>query len=117
MKGWHVLAATLWAFYGYYFWPKSERPDAYYVATGVLILTLALRLWPFARSRADHLACAVCLVEATQHSACGLVLWGAIATGEDLCKRAAGHELYVASASFVVAAAIAWWVRAWHNRT
>lgn len=116
MKGWHVLAASLAAFFGYYFWPEHERPDAYYVALGVLVLTLALRLWPFARSRFDHLACAVCVVEASQHSLCGLLAWGAISTGEDLCKRIAGPDLYVAVASLIASAALAYWVRTWHNR-
>ena len=115
MKGWHVLAAALVAFFGYYLAPEAHRPDFYYVAGGALLLTLALRLWPFARSWADHLACAICIVEAPQQSLCGLALWGKVATGEDLCRRALGADLYMAAASLVLAAAIAFGVRAWRR--
>ena len=115
MKGWHVLAAALTAFYAYYLWPAADQPDVYYVAGGVLVITLALRLWPFARSWADHLACAVCLVEASQQSLCGLVMWGQLATGEDLCRRAVGPDVYALAASLVVSASIAWGVKTWRR--
>lgn len=115
MKGWHVLAVVLFAFYGYYPWPAADRPDVYYVAAGALVITLALRLWPFARSWSDHLACALCLVEASQQSLCGLVMWGQLATGADLCKRAVGPDVYALAASLVASIAIAWGVKAWRR--
>lgn len=115
MRDWHVLAASLLAFFGYYAAPESHRPDLYYVACGVLLLTLALRLWPHTRTWSGSLACAICAVEAPQQSLCGLALWGKVATGEDLCRRLLGADLYAAAASVVLAVVLAIGVRAWQR--
>lgn len=115
VKDWHVLAASLAAFLGYYGAPAEDRPDLYYVACGVLLLTLALRLWPLVRSWSGHLACAICVVEAPQQALCGLVLWRQAATGEDLCRRVLGADLYAAAASVALAAVLAIGVRAWQR--
>lgn len=115
MKDWHALAAAMVAFFGYYGLPESERAWMYYIAVGVLVITLAVWHWPFVRSTAGHLACSVCVVEAVQHSACGLFRWGQVATGEDLCRVAFGSDLYHAIQSLVMAGAITWGVKLWRR--
>lgn len=115
MKDWHALIAAMVAFYGYYRLPLSERSWFYYIAVGVLVITLVAWHWPFVRSTAGHLACAICAVEATQHSLCGLARWGQVATGEDLCRVAFGSDMYHAIVSLALSAAITWGVRRWRR--
>lgn len=109
------MLAALVAFYGYYLWPLVDRPDVYYIATGLLIVVLALRWLADAKTWAGHLACAVCVIEGAQHSACGAATWGQVATGVDLCRRALGADLYAASVSLALSGALAWGVKTWRR--
>lgn len=110
-----LFLVVLVAFYGYYALPLDDRAWMYYVAQGLLILTLALLVWPLMRTRAGRLAAAVCVIESAQHSVCGAARWGLQSTGEDLCQQWLGPDLYRAGISLALAAAIAWgwpWQRA-----
>ncbi|MFZ9959374.1 MAG: hypothetical protein ACO3GP_03190 [Candidatus Limnocylindrus sp.] len=103
-----LFAVALVAFYGYYLLPLAERAHMYYVAIGVLIFALACILWRHMRSQWGRLACAVCAIEAAQQSFCGAANWGAIWTGQDICKAWLGHDPYTVIASLALAAAITW---------
>lgn len=106
-----LLAATAFAFYGYYAWPPVDRPDVYYIAGAVLVITLAVRLRAHVRGAAGQLACTVCLLEASQQGICGAARWGLQATGQDLCKEWLGPDWYRAAASLALAGAITWGLR------
>lgn len=105
-----LLVVVLVAFFGYYALPLAERAWMYYVTQGLLILTLALMVWPLMRARAGRFAAAVCVIESAQQTVCGAARWGMASTGEDLCRQWLGPDLYRAALSLVLAGAIAWGV-------
>lgn len=106
-----LLAAVVVAFYGYYLLPEHERAWMYYVSTGVATFTLAALAWPRMRTKAGRLACAVCVLESAQQATCGAAQWGALTTGQDLCKAWLGPDPYAAIVSLALAAAMTWGVK------
>jgi hypothetical protein len=106
MLVWLVIALFV-GDYAYYRWPLEQRPDVAYVGQGAQALILWLCAYQAARAHATtRLQCFglvfFCIwgsLEALQRSACGLLEWGAVSGGIDLCRKAIGPDWRAAIAA------------------
>lgn len=121
MRWFFILATAVPAFFGYYFMPTAaDRPWAYYVAEGALILALAdmvrgvvPQLVRAGVLTAGKVQAAVGLlwwieIEAGQQAVCGALAWGQTAHS-DVCVDLVGLDVYRAVAALAVAGALAIW--------
>jgi hypothetical protein len=100
-----LLSASLTAYFGYYVFAGSlVRGWVYYVMTGALAAVAGCGLRKSARSWHGVAGATLMVSEGAQQAVCGLATIGADLTGQDLCKRALGEDLYTAVASLLCAA-------------
>ena len=97
---WWLAIALFMGDYAYYNWPLDQRPDAAYVGQGLQAIILWACAYQTARVHAKtppqgSALVFVCLwgsLEALQRSLCGLLEWGAVSGGIDLCRKAIGPD-------------------------
>lgn len=116
MKTHITLAAASSAYLGYYMLPISQRPWAYYVATGFLTFVIAAQLKRWQNTSMGSFACVYVMLESGQQAVCGAFAWGAKTGGQDVCKALGMGEIYPALAALLIAAAWAWRADLWPNR-
>lgn len=100
-----LLSVALAAYFGYYVFAGSLlRGWVYYVMAGALAVVAGCGLRKSSRSWPGLAGSTLMVSEGAQQAACGLATIGVDLTGQDLCKRALGDDLYTLIASLVCAA-------------
>ena len=110
-----TVALALSAYLGYYHWADPiDRAWVSYITCAALTLWLA---WdrPGRRTWLRFFAAVYITFEALQQIGCGLLEFGTVPDGQDICIRVVGEEVYRAAMSIVLATLITGAFK-WQNR-